>query len=228
MPCGVGDLPRGALAACGPVARPAAKDIESATECGDTVRTQRHDIGLLIHAETPAEWRKWLSDNHDKEQEAWLVMHTKASGRPFVEYNDAVDEALCVGWIDSTVKSIGDGARAQRYTPRRRNSAVSEMNKARVRRLVREGRMTDAGRAALPDLDEWLDPPTLVVASDIEQRIRSDPDAWRHYREFPEAYKRIRIGWIEGARGRPDEFEKRLAHFVKMTARGKRYGMVQS
>lgn len=180
----------------------------------------------LVRAKTAAEWREWLARNHDKAAEAWLVIPSKAYGRPFVRYDDAVDEALCYGWIDSIVKPLGKGVRAQRYTPRRRGSAVSELNRARVRKLVKNGRMTPRGLAALPDVEEWLEPPPLVVAMDIEGRVRADADAWRHYQAFPEAYKRIRVGWIEAARSRPDAFETRLSHFVRMTARGKRFGTV--
>ncbi|HEX9709399.1 MAG TPA: YdeI/OmpD-associated family protein [Candidatus Thermoplasmatota archaeon] len=181
----------------------------------------------LVRARDASEWRAWLAKHHRTATEAWLVLHTKASGKRSVPYNDAVDEALCFGWIDSVVKPLGAGARAQRCSPRRRGSPVSEVNRARVRRLVREGRMTPAGLQALPGVDQWLDPPPLVVAKDIERRIRGDPRAWAHYQRLPEAYKRIRVGWIEGARSRPEEFERRLAHFIRKTARGERFGMVQ-
>lgn len=182
--------------------------------------------GPLLHATTRAEWRAWLEAHHDTEAEVWLVIHPKASGRPFVDYDDAVEEALCFGWIDSTVRSLGGGPRAQRYTPRRPGSGVSEMNRARVRRLVREDRMTPAGMAALPGVEAWLDPPPLVVPPDIEAALR-DGGAWETFRSFPEAYRRIRVGWIDGARKRPDEFRKRLQHLVRMTRQGKRFGRVQ-
>src|SRR5205807_1161 len=107
------------------------------------------EIGDTLDVRTRAAWRAWLRRNHARKEEIWLVLHTKASGRPSIAYNDAVDEALCFGWIDSIVKKVGAQSRAQRFTPRRKGSPVSEMNKARARRLVRERRMTSAGRAAL-------------------------------------------------------------------------------
>lgn len=153
-------------------------------------------------------------------------MHTKASGRTGVAYNDAVDEALCFGWIDSIVKKVGPTSRAQRFTPRRSGSPVSEMNRARARRLVREGRMTPAGRAALGRTALKREP--LVVAADIRRAIRAEPGAWARFEKLPAAYKRIRLGFIEGARGRPEIFATRLRYFVRMTAQGKRFGMVRS
>ena len=190
------------------------------------MKTAKRKVGPLVRAKTAAEWHAWLVKNHTRAREAWLVIPSRASGRPFVEYADEVDEALCFGWIDSVVKSLGAGVRAQRFTPRRPGSTVSELNRARVRRLVREGRMTPRGMAALPDVDRWLEPPPLVVAPDIEERIRANGEAWRHFRDLPDGYKRVRLGWIEGARSRPEVFQQRLSYFVRKTAQGKRIGTV--
>src|SRR5438445_11628080 len=107
------------------------------------------EIGDTLDVRTRAAWRAWLRRNHARKKEIWLVLHLKASGRESSAYNDAVDEALCFGWIDSIVKKVGTLSRAQRFTPRRRGSPVSETNKARARRLVRAARMTAAARPAL-------------------------------------------------------------------------------
>ena len=107
------------------------------------------EIGQTLNVRTLAAWRAWLARNHSRKKQIWLIYHTKASGKSSLAYNDAVDEAICFGWIDSTVKKLGTDSRAQRFTPRRKGSPVSEMNKAPARRLVRERRMTPIGRAAL-------------------------------------------------------------------------------
>ena len=181
------------------------------------------ELGKTLDVSTASEWRGWLEANHATEREVWLVYHSKASGVPSLPYNDAVDEALCFGWIDSTVKKLGPLSRAQRFTPRRRGSPVSEMNKVRVRRLVEAGRMTSVGLAAAGDvLDEAFE-----VAPDILERLQEDETVWRNFQAFPESYRRIRVGWVEGARARPAVFEQRLGYLVRMTAKGKRYGMVQ-
>jgi uncharacterized protein YdeI (YjbR/CyaY-like superfamily) len=182
------------------------------------------EVGETLDVRTRAAWRSWLRRNHARKKEIWLVYHARAGGRPSLAYNDAVDEALCFGWIDSTVKKIDAHSRAQRFTPRRKGSPVSEMNKARARRLVREGRMTAAGRAALGSA---IRRERLVVAPDIRRALRAEPSAWARFERLPVAYKRIRLGFIEGARGRPEIFATRLRYFVRMTAEGKRYGMVR-
>jgi uncharacterized protein YdeI (YjbR/CyaY-like superfamily) len=180
-------------------------------------------LGITLDVRTAAEWRAWLEANHASAPEVWLVYHAKASGLPSIPYNDAVDEALCFGWIDSTVRKLGPQSRAQRFTPRRSGSPLSEMNKVRVRRLLEAGRMTPAGLAAAGDVvDEPFD-----IAPDILAHLQEDETIWRNFQAFPESYQRIRIGWIEGARNRPSVFETRLRYFLRMTARNKRFGMVQ-
>ena len=183
------------------------------------------EVGEILDVRTPAAWRAWLMRNHARKKEIWLVYHAKAGGSSSLAYNDAVDEAICFGWIDSTVKKIGTHSRAQRFTPRRKGSPVSEMNKARARRLVRARRMTPFGRAALGPA---LRREPLVIAPDVRRALRREPRAWARFEKLPMAYKRIRIGFIEGARGRPEIFATRLRYFVRMTAQGKRYGMVRS
>jgi uncharacterized protein YdeI (YjbR/CyaY-like superfamily) len=183
------------------------------------------EVGETLDVRTRTAWRAWLARNHSRKTEIWLVYHANAGHRSSLAYNDAVDEAICFGWIDSTVKKLGAHSRAQRFTPRRKGSPVSEMNKARARRLVRGGRMTPAGRAALGSA---LRREPLLVSSDVRRALRAEPGAWARFEKLPVAYKRIRLGFIEGARGRPEIFATRLRYFVRMTAQGKRYGMVRS
>lgn len=181
------------------------------------------DIGETFYPRDRAEWRRWLTENAGTASEIWLVSYSKASGEPTVSYNDAVEEALCFGWIDSVNKKYTADSHAQRYTPRRKGSPWSETNKARVRSLVEAGLMTEAGLAAGVDfLDEVYEAP-----ADILSRIREDPEAWTQYELLPERYTRIRVGWIDAARDRPEIFEQRLAYFIKVTKQGKRFGMVR-
>ncbi|HLF79986.1 MAG TPA: YdeI/OmpD-associated family protein [Dehalococcoidia bacterium] len=170
-----------------------------------------------------AGWRRWLSVNHASASDIWLVYYSKASGKPSIPYNDAVDEALCFGWIDSTNKKHGPESRAQRYTPRRPGSALSPMNKVRVQRLMEAGRMTQAGLDAAGHV---LDEP-FVLPEDIGDALKADKQTWRNFQAFPESYQHIRVGWIDGARNRPEVFQQRLRYLVKMTSQNKRFGMVQ-
>jgi uncharacterized protein YdeI (YjbR/CyaY-like superfamily) len=181
------------------------------------------DIGETLYVTDRQDWRAWLHEHHRESPEIWLVFHTKASKKPSLPYNDAVEEALCYGWIDSIVKKHGPESRAQHFTPRRLGSPLSEMNKARVRRLVEQERMTEAGlEAAGLVLDEPFE-----IPQDIIEALKADPETWRSFQAFPESYKRIRVGWIDAARIRPQVFKQRLDYFVKMTKQNKRFGMVQ-
>src|SRR3954463_8628219 len=99
------------------------------------------DVGKTLYVKTRAEWRRWLAKHHAPAPEIWLIYYKKSSGKPRIPYNDAVDEALCYGWIDSLTKPIDDKRWAQRFTPRRKTSTLSDMNRERVRRLIAARRM---------------------------------------------------------------------------------------
>jgi uncharacterized protein YdeI (YjbR/CyaY-like superfamily) len=108
------------------------------------------DIGETFFGKTPDDFRRWLAENGQTKKEIWLVIHKKASGKTGISYEEAVTEALCFGWIDGMMKSLDAERYAQRFTPRRPGSHWTEANLAKARRLLAEGRMTEAGRAALP------------------------------------------------------------------------------
>ncbi len=181
------------------------------------------EIGKTLYVTDRTQWRRWLEDNHDSEPEVWLIFYRKNSGKPSIPYSDAVEEALCFGWIDSIVKKHGEHSSAQRFSPRKPKSKWSEMNLERVRRLREQGKMAPAGLAAVGDLlaEE------LEVPLDILSELKQDAEVWANFREFPDSYKRIRIGWIDMARSRPPVFRQRLDYFLRMTKRNKRFGMVQ-
>jgi uncharacterized protein YdeI (YjbR/CyaY-like superfamily) len=174
----------------------------------------------LLHVTTRKEWRQWLQRHYRNKREVWLVFSRKGSGKPRIAYNDAVEEALCFGWIDSTVRGVDDERFAQRFTPRKPGSAYSQMNKERLRKLLAEGKVKPEVLADLPELSSER----FEIAADIERAIRGNPQAWRNFQRFSETYRRIRVGFIEAARNRPAEFQKRLRHFVRMTEKNKRYG----
>jgi uncharacterized protein YdeI (YjbR/CyaY-like superfamily) len=184
------------------------------------------DVGKTQYAKDRRAWRAWLKKHHTTAPEIWLVYYKKGSGRPRIPYNDAVEEALCFGWIDSIVKPIDEKRYAQRFSPRRPKSALSAMNAERIRRLVAAGKMTPAGLAAVREKLGGEKRP-FKVPRDIVAALRADPSAWKNFRAFPESYKRIRIGWIDASRHRPEVFFQRLRYFVRMTAANKRFGMVQ-
>ena len=152
----------------------------------------------------------------------------KSSGKPRIPYNHAVEEALCYGWIDSTVRRMEDERFAQRFTPRSPRSNLSQMNKERVRRLIKKKLMTPSGLKAIrKSFNESDRVERSVISPDILKALKRDQKTWENFSNFPESYKRIRISWIEEARSRPETFKTRLRYFLRMTAKNKKYGMVQ-
>lgn len=180
-------------------------------------------VGRTLYVHRVADWRAWLRKDHRTRREVWLVYYNKASGKPRISCNDAVEEALCFGWIDSQAAKLDADRSAQRFTPRRPGSPVSEMNRARVRRLVRERRMTKAGLEAIGSLRDSR----LVIPPDIRAALEREPPAWKHFQRFPMSYRRMRVAFVEGARRRPEEFARRLAHLVRRSAKNERFGMVR-
>jgi uncharacterized protein YdeI (YjbR/CyaY-like superfamily) len=174
----------------------------------------------LLVVSSRARWRAWLLKNHASSSEIWLVYFRKHTGRPRISYNDAVEEALCFGWIDSTVRSIDGDRFAQRFSVRRPGSAYSEANRERLRALVREGKVSRKILKSLPDLS----PRTFRIPPDILGAVRMNRSAWKNFRRFSRAYIRIRVAYIEGARGRRAEYRKRLSHFVRMTELNRQFG----
>lgn len=163
------------------------------------------------------EWRAWLSANFDKEKEVWFVFPMKAAGEEALSYNDAVEEALCFGWIDGVIKHIDPTHRAQRFTPRRAGSPYSRPN---IERLI----WLEEQKLIHPTIRErvlgMIKAPYLFP-EDIIAAIKRDEKAWEHYNSFAPSYKRIRVAYIDAARKRPEEFQKRLDSFIKKTRENK-------
>ena len=167
-----------------------------------------------------SEWRSWLEKNHTIFNEIWLIHYKKSSGKKNLNHFDAVEEALCFGWIDSTAKTFDEESFAQRFSPRNPKSSYSQANKERLRWLLKEKLLHPSiEEKAKKILDE-----KFVFPSDIINAIKADKVAWKNYQNFSPAYKRIRVAYIEAARNRPKEFKKRLANFVKKTKENKQIG----
>jgi uncharacterized protein YdeI (YjbR/CyaY-like superfamily) len=178
------------------------------------------EISKTLHVTNRKAWRTWLREHYKTEKEIWLVYDKKETGQPRIAYNDAVEEALCFGWIDSIVKKVDKTRTAQRFSPRKPKSKYSAANLERLRAVLKKRKVIKEVRDTLPDLSEE----PFEVPADILKEIKANPDAWKNFQKFSESYKRIRIGFIEGARKRPEEFKKRLRYFIKMTEKNKQYG----
>ncbi len=178
------------------------------------------DIKQTFYAATRTEWRKWLKKNYKIEKEIWLVYYKKTSGKPRIEYNDAVEVALCFGWIDSTAKKIDEERFAQKFSRRNPKTGYSQANKERLGKLIAEGKIMNDVLATLGDISSKQ----FEIPKDILETIKADKEAWKNFQKFSETYKRIRIAFIDGARNRPKEFQKRLNYFIKMTEKNKQFG----
>ena len=166
------------------------------------------------------EFRRWLQIHAAGEAECWVSVKR---GRPedpeAFYYIDAVEEALCFGWIDSTLKLV-DGRAMQRFSPRKRNSPWTELNKARVRRLEALGLMTDAGRAVLPPMG----PRSFRVDPDIEAAMKA-ARVWSRFRAFPPLYRRVRAYNVAFyKRCNPEKYARTLDHLIRETRRGRMFG----
>ena len=161
------------------------------------------------------EWRKWLSDHFETESEIWFVFPSAGSGEKGVSYNDAVEEALCFGWIDGKAGTLDESHQLRRFTPRRNGSGYSQPNVERLIFLDSRGLIHPKVRASVEDIIQK----PFVFPEDILDAIRRDPAAWENYASLSEPYKRIRVAYIEAARKRPEEFQKRLNSFIAKTKR---------
>jgi len=181
---------------------------------------QALDESKLLHVTERSEWRDWLKKNYITEKETWLVFFKKHTGKPRILYNDAVEEALCFGWIDSTVRKVDEDRFAQRFSVRNPRTPYSQSNKERLRKLIKEGKVSEEVLATLPDLEDAQ----FEVPPDILKAIKANTMAWKYFQTFSQSYIRIRVAFIEGARKRPQEFKKRLRYFIKMTEKNKQFG----
>ncbi|MFC1801458.1 YdeI family protein [Nanoarchaeota archaeon] len=179
-------------------------------------------IGKTLYVIDRKKWRTWLSKNHSKAKEIWLIYYRKSSKKTRIPYNDAVEEALCYGWIDSIVKKIDEEKFVQRFTPRK-SSKISVMNKERVRRLIKQKKMTKYGLEAIE-----LKEKRFKIKKDIIKTFKENKEAWKNFQKFPAYYKRIRIGYIEMQRKHSkDMFNKALRYLIKKSEQNKRFGMIK-
>ena len=172
----------------------------------------------IEYFENRQNWRKWLTENFDAADEIWFVFPNKSSGKKSITYNDAVEEAFCFGWIDSTVKALDKEHKIQRFTPRKPKSVYSQANKERLKWLL-ENKMI---HPKLEDKIQNILSEPFMFPNDIIDRLKEDKIVWKNYQQFSDSYKRIRIAYIDAARIRPEEFEKRLNNFINRTKENKK------
>ncbi|NUU60697.1 YdeI/OmpD-associated family protein [Paenibacillus agri] len=177
------------------------------------------EMDHLTPVKSREELRFWLQENSRTEKSCWVLVSMTPKSDTLL-YLDAVEEALCFGWIDGVKKKISETELAQRLSPRSKKSSWTELNKERVRRLERLGLMTDEGRKVLPDMDY----DSFKIDEDIEQRLKEEKQVYDHFMAFPELYKRVRIDTIQSNKKQPELFQSRLDKFITNTRENKMYG----
>jgi uncharacterized protein YdeI (YjbR/CyaY-like superfamily) len=184
------------------------------------------DDAPMVHAEDRATWRAWLEAHHATESGAWLVSWRKGHG-PRVEYEDAVEEALCFGWIDSQGGNIDEARSRQYFAPRKPTSGWAATNKARVERLIAEGRMAPAGLAAIERAKangSWTlldDVEQGIVPGDLARALSERPLAAANFEAFPKSAKRAMLEWVAQAK-RPETRAKRVTEIAARAAANER------
>ena len=171
----------------------------------------------VFYSDDRSEWRRWLEDHFETEDEIWFAFPVKDSGIRGIEYNDAVEEALCFGWIDSTAGHFDERFHIRRFTPRRKGSTYSRPNIERLIMMDSKGLIHPKVR---PQVAEMIQR-EYVYPEDILKELKEDDEVWRNFMSFSDPYKRIRVAYIDAARHRPEEFRKRLDSFKSMTKRNR-------
>ena len=172
------------------------------------------------------DWREWLEEHHDSMSEIWLVFHKRHTGVASISYDDAVEEALCFGWIDSIVRRLDDARYARKLTPRKADSRWSTANRRRYADLESRGLLAAPGLKRPPTnrSGDAPRPSMSVVPSYIEETLKADPRAWQHFEKLAPSYRKAYVGWIESAK-REATRERRLREAVTMLASGKKLGV---
>lgn len=175
----------------------------------------------VVAPKTRAAWRKWLEKDHDKVKAIWLVMYSKESGVKSITYPEAVEEALCFGWIDSVVYKRDEDSRYQYFTKRKPNSMWSALNKRRVAAMIEQGLMTKPGQDmidlakktgtwdTLTEIDKHTVPP------DLQKALNKNKTALKHYEAFPPSARHMILTWIQSAK-RPETRQKRIDETVRL------------
>jgi len=187
-------------------------------------------ISETLYLTDRVKWRRWLKKNHKLKKEIWLVYYKKRSGQPRIPYDHAVEEALCFGWIDTTVQRIDEDRYAQKFTPRRPNSKWSETNIRRVKKMIRARKMTRAGLVVFDKADKNMEiaeksKSRLLIPPDLKKALSGDSAAEKNFAKFAPGYRRDYVNWIKAAK-REETRQRRIAAVVERAASNIKPGML--
>lgn len=189
------------------------------------------DTNGALHFESRVAWRRWLEKNSGDAQEVWLIHYKKHSGKISIGHADAVEEALCFGWIDGKMKSVDEEMFILRYSPRRTRSIWSKINKERAEKMVTQGRMTTAGLIKIEEAKlngswdgAYSNKTRDGIPIDLDKALLEDLTAWHYFARFANSYRNMHIGWVCGAKTEGTR-KQRIAEVVKRSALNKKLGI---
>ena len=187
---------------------------------------------MELYVRNREEWRMWLEEYHNSVDGIWLIYYKKPSGKPRIPYNDAVEEALCFGWIDSKIKRVNDDYYIQWFTPRRPGSRWSKLNMSRVEKLIKDGRMRQDG---LSVYKEGMNKPqrivnvrseaNLSVPDDLMSALRNNSEALNNFMNFPQGSRKLYVFWLNNAK-RPETRQSRILKIVNNSEKNIKAGMM--
>ena len=187
---------------------------------------------VTLYVTNRKEWREWLEKNHSAEREVWLIYYKKHTCKARIPYDDAVEEAICYGWIDSIIRRIDENSYCQRFTPRRSGSRWSVPNMDRARRMLEEGKMTEKGTRLYM---EAIENPSLVIPerrndidlplpAGLEERLRKEGAAYDNFISFSRSYRNMCIDWITTAK-REETRQRRIDEVAIKASKGEKIGL---
>jgi uncharacterized protein YdeI (YjbR/CyaY-like superfamily) len=184
-----------------------------------------------LYVKSGTEWRNWLQNNHNKVADVWLIFYKKETGKPSIDYEVAVEEALCFGWIDSLVRKIDEQRYSRKFTPRKDKSVWSESNKKRVKKVIKEGRMTEYGLEkvkAAKKSGKWYEDVkpdiSFNIPTDFEKALKKNNKAKEYFEKLSLSQRKHYIVWV-GTAKREKTIEKRIEESIKLLKQGKKLGL---
>ena len=184
-----------------------------------------------LHFPSRSAFRAWLEENHSVKPELWLVYYKKHTGKESVSYEDGVCEAICFGWIDGKVMTIDDDCYKQRFSPRRKNSKWSELNKRRAEKMMSEGSMTEAGMRSIEEAKangKWDESTSRIIPDmppELFQALQKNKTAFQNFNNFANSYRNLYIAWVSAAK-REETKLKRIAEVVRRAEINEKPGML--
>jgi uncharacterized protein YdeI (YjbR/CyaY-like superfamily) len=177
------------------------------------------------------QWRRWLSRHHATQTGIWLVFYKKQTGKPTITYGAAVEEALCFGWIDGIIKKIDEARYARKFTPRRESSRWSALNKKRAAKMIRQGKMTEAGLAKINAAKKsglWDKDPrpaiSFEVPPELAEALARNKKARETFEKLAPSHRRRYIAWIAVAK-RQETKKRRVAESIALLEKGRKLGL---